>query len=63
VFPHLRELQIELVNKYDLGSNKDLNEFFKGTDPNLMRLSLKFRGEAEVKKLFGNFTKFYKEAA
>jgi hypothetical protein len=53
-------LNIEFVNKYDLANNKDVNEFFKGTDPKLQRFSIKFRGEAEVKKLYGNFTKFYK---
>lgn len=60
LLPNLRELNVEFVNKYDLGNNKELNDFFKGSDPKLQRFSLKFRGEAEVKKLYGNFTKFYK---
>lgn len=63
MFPHLRELQVELCNKYDVANNKDINELLRGSDPNLHRLSLKFRTEAEVKKLLGNFTKFHKENA
>ena len=59
--PKLKELHLEFVNKFDMGINKDLVEFFAGDDENIRRLVLKLRTESEVKRVYGHFTKFLRE--
>ena len=62
--PHLREINFEINNKYDLSFNKDLADciILCSKLQKLTHFTIKMRTESEVKRLYGYLSKFYKDS-